>query len=86
MHLILFLVFGLVIGALARFIVPGKEPGGWVISLLIGVAGSFIGAFLGRGLNMYREGEPAGFVMSLLGAILLTVGYHLIARRRPHSV
>lgn len=85
MHFILFLVFGLVVGALARFIVPGKEPGGWVVSLLIGVAGSFIGAFLGRGLNMYREGEPAGFVMSLLGAIVLTVGYHLIVRRRSLS-
>ncbi len=85
MQFILFLVFGLVVGALARFIVPGKEPGGWVVSLLIGVAGSFIGAFLGRGLNMYREGEPAGFVMSLLGAIVLTVGYHLIVRRRSLS-
>ena len=85
MDLILFLVFGLVVGALARFIVPGKEPGGWVVSLIIGVAGSFLGAFLGRGLDMYREGEPAGFVMSLLGAIALTVGYHLIVRRRALS-
>lgn len=85
MHFILFLVFGLVVGALARFIVPGKEPGGWVVSMVIGVAGSFLGAFLGRGLNMYREGEPAGFVMSLLGAIVLTVGYHLIVRRRALS-
>ncbi len=85
MQFILFLVFGLVVGALARFIVPGKEPGGWVVSLLIGVAGSFLGAFLGRGLNMYREGEPAGFVMSLLGAIVLTVGYHLIVRRRAFA-
>ena len=85
MQFILFLVFGLVVGALARFIVPGKEPGGWVVSLLLGVAGSFLGAFLGRGLNMYREGEPAGFVMSLLGAIVLTVGYHLIVRRRAFA-
>ncbi len=85
MQFIVFLLFGLVVGALARFIVPGKEPGGWVVSLLLGVAGSFLGAFLGRGLNMYREGEPAGFVMSLLGAIVLTVGYHLVVRRRAFS-
>ena len=82
MHLILFLVFGLIVGALARFLVPGKEPGGWVVSMIIGVAGSFLGGFLGRAVNLYREGEPAGFVMSLLGAILLTVGYHLVVRRR----
>ena len=82
MNLILFLLFGLIVGALARFIVPGREPGGWIVSILIGVAGSFIGGFLGRALGFYREGEPAGFVMSLLGAVLLVVAYHAIAGRR----
>ncbi len=82
MSLILFLLFGLIVGALARFIVPGREPGGWVISMLIGVVGSFVGGFLGRALGLYREGEPAGFFMSLIGAILLVVAYHAIARRR----
>jgi uncharacterized membrane protein YeaQ/YmgE (transglycosylase-associated protein family) len=82
MQIILFLVFGLIVGAIARFIVPGKDPGGWVISMLLGVAGSCLGGFLGRALSLYREGEPAGFVMSLLGAIILVVAYHAIARRR----
>ena len=82
MHMILFLVFGLIVGALARLLVPGREPGGWIISMLLGVAGSFLGGFLGRMLGMYREGEPAGFVMSLLGAVILVAGYHAIARRR----
>jgi uncharacterized membrane protein YeaQ/YmgE (transglycosylase-associated protein family) len=82
MNLILFLLFGLIVGALARFIVPGREPGGWIVSILIGVAGSFIGGFLGRALGFYREGEPAGFVMSLLGAVLLVVAYHAVAGRR----
>jgi uncharacterized membrane protein YeaQ/YmgE (transglycosylase-associated protein family) len=82
MSLILFLIFGLVVGALARLIVPGREPGGWVISMLIGVVGSFIGGFLGRALGLYSDGQPAGFLMSLLGAVLLVVGYHAIARRR----
>jgi len=81
MQIILFLVFGLIVGALARFIVPGKEPGGWVISMVLGIVGSFVGGFLGRALNIYHEGEPAGFVMSLLGAILLVAGYHFVARR-----
>jgi uncharacterized membrane protein YeaQ/YmgE (transglycosylase-associated protein family) len=82
MSVILFLIFGLVVGALARLIVPGREPGGWVISMILGVLGSFLGGFLGRALGWYREGEPAGFVMSLLGAVILVVAYHAIAKRR----
>jgi uncharacterized membrane protein YeaQ/YmgE (transglycosylase-associated protein family) len=82
MSVILFLIFGLIVGALARLIVPGKEPGGWVISMILGVLGSFLGGFLGRALGWYRDGEPAGFVMSLLGAVILVVAYHAIARRR----
>ena len=81
MSIILFLVFGLAVGALARLIVPGREPGGWVVSMVIGIVGSFLGGLLGRMLNLYREGEPAGFVMSLLGAIVLVAGYHALARR-----
>ncbi len=82
MSLILFLLFGLIVGALARFIVPGREPGGFVVSMLIGVVGSFIGGFLGRALGFYREGEPAGFFMSLLGAVVLVIAYHAVAGRR----
>jgi uncharacterized membrane protein YeaQ/YmgE (transglycosylase-associated protein family) len=82
MHTILFLIFGLIVGAVARFLVPGREPGGWILSTILGVAGSFSGAFLGRALGLYREGEPAGFVMSVLGAIVLLVLYHAVARRR----
>jgi len=82
MSVILFLIFGLIVGALARLIVPGREPGGWVISMILGVLGSFLGGFLGRALGWYREGEPAGFVVSLLGAVILVVVYHAITRRR----
>jgi uncharacterized membrane protein YeaQ/YmgE (transglycosylase-associated protein family) len=82
MHFLLFLLFGLVVGALARLIVPGKAPGGWIVSMALGVAGAFAGGLLGRVLGFYREGEPAGFIMSLLGAIVLVVGYQAITRRR----
>ncbi|HKQ67869.1 MAG TPA: GlsB/YeaQ/YmgE family stress response membrane protein, partial [Polyangiaceae bacterium] len=69
MNLILFLVFGLIVGALARLIVPGREPGGWLTSLAIGVAGAFLGGFLGRTFGLYQSGETTGgFVMSLIGA------------------
>jgi uncharacterized membrane protein YeaQ/YmgE (transglycosylase-associated protein family) len=81
MSIILFLVFGLVVGALARLIVPGREPGGWGISMLLGIAGAFLGGFLGRLAGLYREGEPAGFIMSLIGAIILVAGYHALTRR-----
>ncbi|MEZ4302530.1 MAG: GlsB/YeaQ/YmgE family stress response membrane protein [Polyangiaceae bacterium] len=79
---ILFLLFGLVVGAVARFLVPGREPGGWVTSILVGIAGSFIGGYIGRVLSIYRAGEPAGFLMSLLGAVLLLIGYHALVRSR----
>ena len=82
MHLILFLIFGLIVGAIARFLVPGKESGGWFLSMILGVAGSFAGTFLGRMLGLYREGQPAGFLMSILGAIVLVVLYHALAGRR----
>jgi len=85
MHLIMFLIFGLVVGALARLIVPGREPGGWVVSMVLGVLGSFLGGYLGQALNLYREGEPAGFLMSLLGAVVLVVGYHAIMRARNRT-
>ena len=82
MSVLLFLLFGLIVGAIARFIVPGREPGGWVISMILGVMGSFLGGFIGRSLGWYRDGEPAGFVMSLLGAVILVAIYHLLTRRR----
>ena len=81
MSIVLFLVFGLVIGALARLMVPGREAGGWIVSMVIGVAGSMLGGFLGRALGMYQEGEPAGFVMSLLGAVVLVASYHALSRK-----
>lgn len=81
MQFLLFLLFGLVVGAIARFIVPGRERGGWFTSLVVGVLGSFIGGFLGRGFGWYGEGQAAGFVMSLAGAALLLIVYHAVRRR-----
>ena len=83
MSIILFLLFGLIVGAIARFVVPGSERGGWVVSMVLGVAGSLLGALLGRVLGIYSEGETTGgFFMSLLGAVILVAGYHALARRR----
>jgi uncharacterized membrane protein YeaQ/YmgE (transglycosylase-associated protein family) len=83
MHFILFLIFGLVIGALARLVVPGKETGGWGASLLIGVAGAYLGGFVGRVIGLYSDYESrGGWFMSLLGAIVFAFIYHVIVARR----
>lgn len=78
----MYLVFGLIIGALARLIVGGKEPGGWVVSIGIGILGSMLGGFLGREFGLYRYGQSAGFVLSLIGAIIVVVIYHAITKTR----
>ena len=78
MHLIWTLLIGLVIGAVAKFLMPGKDPGGIIITILIGIAGSFVATYAGRALGWYQEGQAAGFIMSVLGAIVLLALYHMI--------
>jgi len=82
MHILVFLLFGLVVGVLARIIVPGKEPGGWVVSMMLGVGGAVLGGYFGRVLGLYREGQPAGFLMALVGAIALVAVYHAVTSGR----
>jgi uncharacterized membrane protein YeaQ/YmgE (transglycosylase-associated protein family) len=80
----LFLLFGLIVGALARLARLGHEPGGWSFSLLLGVAGSLSGGLVGRAIGIYAVSEPAGFVMSILGAMIF-VGIHRALRARRHA-
>jgi uncharacterized membrane protein YeaQ/YmgE (transglycosylase-associated protein family) len=78
------LFIGLIVGALAKLIMPGRDPGGIFVTMMLGVAGSLVGRLIGRLLGMYGPGEHAGFIMSLIGAILLLVIYRLAIRhRRP---
>jgi uncharacterized membrane protein YeaQ/YmgE (transglycosylase-associated protein family) len=63
------------LGAIAKFIMPGKDPGGIVVTMLIGIVGALIAGFLGRAVGWYHEGEPAGFIASIVGAILLLIVY-----------
>jgi uncharacterized membrane protein YeaQ/YmgE (transglycosylase-associated protein family) len=83
MHLIWTLLIGLVIGALAKLVMPGKDPGGAIITILLGIAGSFIANYIGRAAGWYRPEESAGFIASILGAVILLAGYRMIAGRRP---
>ena len=73
-------VFGLIVGALAKLVMPGKDPGGIIVTMLIGIAGSFIGTWLGRLVGHYGENDSAGFLMSLVGALILLGIYHLYKR------
>jgi uncharacterized membrane protein YeaQ/YmgE (transglycosylase-associated protein family) len=81
MHYLWVAIIGLVVGALAKLIMPGKDPGGFIITMLIGIAGSFLGTFLGRAIGLYQTGQSAGFIMSLIGAIILLAIYHLIRKK-----
>jgi len=84
---VLYTVFiGLIVGALAKLLVPGKDPGNWIITILLGIAGAFIGTIIGRALNLYAEGEAAGFAMSVIGAMILLVLYRLMFKRSPKGV
>jgi uncharacterized membrane protein YeaQ/YmgE (transglycosylase-associated protein family) len=82
MQLIVVLVLGLVVGALAQLVVPRREPGRAGISMFLGVLGALIGGLLARAFGSYAPGEPLGFAVSLLGAIVLVATYHVVARRR----
>jgi len=82
MGLITTLVIGLIIGAVAKLLVPGRDPGGWIITILLGIAGAFVGTWLGRMLGIYRGGESAGWIASIAGAVLLLLLYRAIIGRR----
>ena len=74
-------VIGLIVGALAKLIMPGKDPGGFIVTILLGIAGSVVGTFIGRGVGWYQEGQSAGFFVSILGALLILAVYRLFRRR-----
>ncbi len=82
MDLLLFVLSGIFVGVLARMIVPGREAGGFVPSIVVGILGALLGGLLGRALGMYAAGQPEGLFMSLGGAVLLLFGYHAAAFRR----
>jgi uncharacterized membrane protein YeaQ/YmgE (transglycosylase-associated protein family) len=76
------LVIGLIVGAIAKFLMPGRDPGGFLITILLGIAGAFVAGFLGRVIGWYEPDQPAGFIASVIGAMLLLLIYRLIRSRR----
>jgi uncharacterized membrane protein YeaQ/YmgE (transglycosylase-associated protein family) len=81
MSVIGWIFFGLIVGIVAKFLMPGRDPGGFVVTVLLGVVGAVLGGYLGRGLGWYREGDAVGFLVAVLGAIIVLVLYRLLAGR-----
>ena len=79
------LIIGLIVGAIAKLLMPGRDPGGIWVTMALGVAGSLIATYLGRALGLYADGQSAGFLMSIVGAMLLLFLYRMFIRRRPAS-
>jgi uncharacterized membrane protein YeaQ/YmgE (transglycosylase-associated protein family) len=87
MHILWMLIIGLIVGALAKLFMPGKDPGGIIVTMLLGVAGSFVAGFLGRAVGLYRDpGSGPGVIASIIGAMILLAIYRLVLGRRRTRV
>lgn len=82
MSIIGWILFGLVVGIVGKLLMPGRDPGGFILTILLGIAGALIGGFVGQSLGFYQEGEPAGFIMAVIGSIVLLLIYRMVAGRR----
>jgi uncharacterized membrane protein YeaQ/YmgE (transglycosylase-associated protein family) len=82
MSIVWTILIGLAAGSIAKFIMPGKDPGGIIITILLGIAGSFIFTYLGQLLGLYQEGETAGFVGAVIGAVILLAIYRMFKKKR----
>lgn len=82
MSILWMIIIGFVVGLVARFLMPGRDAAGFIVTTLLGIAGSLVAGFLGQGLNLYRAGEPAGFIGSVIGAMLLLGLYRLAVGRK----
>jgi uncharacterized membrane protein YeaQ/YmgE (transglycosylase-associated protein family) len=82
MGIIGWIVFGLIVGAVAKLVMPGRDPGGIIVTMLLGVVGALLGGFVGRAMGLYGPEEGAGWLMSIVGAIVVLMIYRLLVRRR----
>jgi uncharacterized membrane protein YeaQ/YmgE (transglycosylase-associated protein family) len=77
------MLFGLIVGVIAKLLMPGRDPGGFIVTVLLGIAGALVAGFLGRALGLYGPNDGAGYIMSILGAVLLLFAYRKFAVRTP---
>ena len=81
MAILSWIVFGLIVGALAKLVMPGNDPGGFIVTILLGIAGAIVGGMLGRAMGFYDAQQTASYLMSIVGAIILLALYRMVARR-----
>ena len=86
MSIIGWILFGLVVGIVGKLLMPGRDPGGFIITIVLGIAGALLGGFVGQSLGFYREGEPAGFIMAVIGSIVLLLLYRMFVGTRRDRV
>ena len=82
MAILSWILFGLVVGIIAKLLMPGRDPGGFIVTILLGIAGALVGGFIGRAMGFYGANEGAGWIVSILGAIILLALYRMLVRRR----
>jgi uncharacterized membrane protein YeaQ/YmgE (transglycosylase-associated protein family) len=82
MGILAWILFGLVVGIIAKLLMPGRDPGGFIITILLGIAGAMLGGFVGRAMGFYGPQESAGWLLSILGAVILLALYRMMVRRR----
>jgi uncharacterized membrane protein YeaQ/YmgE (transglycosylase-associated protein family) len=80
--ILVMIILGLIVGAVAKLVMPGDDPGGMIVTILLGIAGAVVGGYVGRALGFYEAGQGAGFIMSVIGAIVLLFAYRMFTRAR----
>lgn len=83
MSIIGWILFGLLVGIVGKLLTPGRDPGGFILTVLLGIGGALLGGFMGQALGFYHEGEPAGFMTAVIGSVVLLL-YCMIARSRSY--
>lgn len=82
MDVLIWIVFGLVVGVVAKLVMPGRDPGGIIVTIVLGIVGALLGGWIGRALGVYQPGQPAGFIMAVIGAIVVLAIYRLVVGGR----
>jgi uncharacterized membrane protein YeaQ/YmgE (transglycosylase-associated protein family) len=85
MHILWTIIIGFLAGLVAKLITPGRDPGGFIITTLLGIVGAFVATYLGQAIGWYQAGEGAGFIGAVVGAVILLAIYHVLRRRPPGS-
>jgi uncharacterized membrane protein YeaQ/YmgE (transglycosylase-associated protein family) len=83
MSIIWAIIIGFIVGLIAKFLMPGRDPGGFIVTAILGIIGALVATFLGQAMGLYAAGQSAGFIASVIGAMIVLFIYHLIRGRRP---